>query len=142
MSFIYPRIIRFQDTDAAGVVYFANVLAMCHEAYEASLAAAGMNLKEFFSRSAIAIPIVHASIDFWQPMYCGDHCLIQLSPTQLADHKFEIRYQIYHEEHAEQLISQALTVHVCIALPNRTKASLPMDLMRWLQDYPPPVGEV
>ncbi|MEO1763007.1 MAG: 1,4-dihydroxy-2-naphthoyl-CoA hydrolase, partial [Cyanobacteria bacterium J06629_18] len=26
MSFTYNRTIRFQDTDAAGVVYFANVL--------------------------------------------------------------------------------------------------------------------
>ncbi|MFS8118916.1 MAG: acyl-CoA thioesterase, partial [Microcoleus sp.] len=45
MSFSYTRTVRFQDTDAAGVVYFANVLAMCHEAYEASLAASGINLK-------------------------------------------------------------------------------------------------
>ena len=77
MSFSYQRIIRFQDTDAAGVVYFANVLAMCHEAYEESLAASGINLKAFFSNSDIAIPIVHASVDFFRPMFCGDKIYIR-----------------------------------------------------------------
>ena len=49
MSFYYTRIVHLQDTDAAGVVYFVNVLAMCHEAYEASLVAFDINLKVFFS---------------------------------------------------------------------------------------------
>ena len=48
-AFVYTRSIRFHETDAAGVVYFANVLVLCHEAYEASLAAAGIDLGEFFS---------------------------------------------------------------------------------------------
>ena len=34
MAFAYYYTVRFQDTDAAGVVYFANVLRICHEAYE------------------------------------------------------------------------------------------------------------
>lgn len=48
MSFYYTRIVHFQDTDAAGVIYFANILAICHEAYEASLAAFNINLRFFF----------------------------------------------------------------------------------------------
>lgn len=47
LGYIYKRIIRFQDTDAAGVVYFANILAMGHEAYEASLNQVEINLKSF-----------------------------------------------------------------------------------------------
>lgn len=71
MSFIYTRTVRFGDTDAAGVVYFANVLAICHEAYESSLAASGIDLKAFFSQGVIAIPIVHASIDFCVPCFAA-----------------------------------------------------------------------
>lgn len=47
MPFTYNRTVRFQDTDAAGVVYFANVLGICHEAYEESLEASSINLKDF-----------------------------------------------------------------------------------------------
>ena len=40
MPFTYERTIRLGDTDAAGIMFFANYLVLCHEAYEASLAAA------------------------------------------------------------------------------------------------------
>ncbi|MBD2021122.1 1,4-dihydroxy-2-naphthoyl-CoA hydrolase, partial [Leptolyngbya sp. FACHB-36] len=45
MPFVYSRTVRFSDTDAAGVVYFASALSICHEAYEASLAAVGVDLR-------------------------------------------------------------------------------------------------
>ena len=37
MPFAYLRTIHFPDTDAAGVVFFPNYFAMCHEAYEEAL---------------------------------------------------------------------------------------------------------
>ncbi len=69
MGFIYQRVVRFQDTDAAGVVYFANILAICHEAYEASLADSGINLRLFFGGGNIAVPITHSSADFFVPYF-------------------------------------------------------------------------
>jgi len=55
--------------------YIANVLAMCHEACEESLAVSSINLKVFFSNPVVAVPIVHASVDFLL-MFCGDQLLI------------------------------------------------------------------
>ncbi|MBW4495749.1 MAG: acyl-CoA thioesterase [Oscillatoria princeps RMCB-10] len=132
MPFIYPRTVRFQDTDAAGVVYFANVLAMCHEAYEASLAASGINLKSFFSNPAVAIPIAHAGADFFRPMFCGDLLAIHLVPKQLTDHKFEIDYQIFA---TDQQVAKVMTKHVCIAPASRTKQPLPDDMIQWLRRW-------
>lgn len=95
MSFTYQRIVRFQDTDAAGVVYFANVLAICHEAYEASLAASGIDLNTFFRGTDVAIPIVHASVDFMRPLRCGDRLEIHLTPTPLSSSEFAIAYRVF-----------------------------------------------
>ena len=130
MSFSYQRIIRFQDTDAAGVVYFANVLAMCHEAYEESLAASGINVKTFFSNSDIAIPIVHASVDFFRPMFCGDKISIRLVPQQITNEKFEVTYELFGV--AEEIYAKAITRHVCINPVNRNKEAIPDDIIRWL----------
>lgn len=131
MPFTYTRTIHFQDTDAAGVVYFANALAMCHEAYESSLAASGINLKLFFSNSAVAIPIVHASVDFFRPMFCGDQLMINLTPKQLSDEKFEITYQVVLDE-SNEVSAKALTKHVCIHPASRTKTQLPTEIIQWL----------
>lgn len=132
MSFTYRRTIRFADTDAAGVVYFANVLSICHEAYEASLAAAGIDLNQFF-RGAAAMPIVHAEIDYLQPLFCGETYAIELSPTLLKPDKFEIHYTI---RAAELAISRAKTLHLCIDSTTRRRMPLPPDMQRWFNSIP------
>lgn len=130
MTFTYRRTIRFQDTDAAGVVYFANILAICHEAYEESLVAAGINLKSFFSNSNLAIPIVHASVDFFRPLFCGDLVEIQLIPNQISAEKFEINYQIIGGQ--QIAIAKIITRHVCINPIIRNKEEIPADMIKWL----------
>ncbi|MEM6500966.1 MAG: thioesterase family protein [Cyanobacteria bacterium P01_C01_bin.89] len=49
MVFSYSYQVQFKDTDGAGVVYFSRFLDICHGAYEASLAAKGIILRDFFS---------------------------------------------------------------------------------------------
>jgi 1,4-dihydroxy-2-naphthoyl-CoA hydrolase len=132
MPFSHNRTVRFQDTDAAGVVYFANVLSICHEAYEASLAASGINLKSFFNNPTAAIPIIHASVDFLRPMFCGDKLLIHLTPQQLGENKFEIAYQIVAASSSEQQLAKAITRHVCINPITRTRTQLPEAITHWL----------
>jgi len=132
MLFVYPRTVRFQDTDAAGVVYFANVLAMCHEAYEASLAARGIDLRLFFTGSEVAIPIVHASVDFFKPMFCGDRLEIHLNAIQTKDSEFEIQYRLFPEGKADKALSQAVTRHVCIEVKPRSRCPVPDLIHEWL----------
>ncbi|MDB9509624.1 thioesterase family protein [Kamptonema animale CS-326] len=135
MPFTYSRIVRFQDTDAAGVVYFANVLAICHEAYEASLAASAINLKVFFSNPKVAIPIIHASVDFYRPMFCGNELAIDLNPQQLASDEFEITYQIFSNEVADRCAAKAITKHVCIDATTRKRQPLSQELIQWLAQF-------
>ena len=132
MSFSYVRTVRFQDTDAAGVVYFANVLAICHEAYEASLAAFGFNLKAFFSNSKVAIPIINASVDFYRPMFCAEDLIIELKPQKLSDNEFEIVYQIFIADVKNKPAAKAITKHVCIDPETRKRQILSEEIMQWL----------
>ena len=136
MPFTYLRTVHFQDTDAAGVVYFANVLAMCHEAYEVSLAASGINLKAFFSNPEVAFPIIHASVDFYRPMFAGDRLMIQLTPKQVTGDELEIAYQVFLAgELAGRSAAKALTKHVCIDTVSRTRKQLSEDLMQWMRKF-------
>jgi 1,4-dihydroxy-2-naphthoyl-CoA hydrolase len=146
MAFVYRRIVRFQDTDAAGVVYFANVLSICHEAYEASLAAAEIDLNEFFRSEALAVPIVHAEADYFQPMFCGRDYAIEVMPTALGADKFKIQYRIWQVDQESDgslgllpsqppeqlLIGRAATVHLCIHPQTRSRQALPVTLQDWL----------
>ncbi|BAZ54149.1 thioesterase superfamily protein [Nostoc sp. NIES-4103] len=130
MTFTYNRTVRFRDTDAAQVVYFANVLGICHEAYEESLAASGINLKDFFTNPSVAFPIVHTSVDFFRPMFCGDNLVISLIPQKLGVDKFEIAYEI---SVADVVVAKAITRHVCIDASSRRKQELPEEIVSWLE---------
>ncbi len=130
MPFTYNRIIRFHDTDAAGVVYFANVLSICHEAYEESLVASGINLKDFFTNTSVGFPIVHANVDFLRPMFCGDNLAISLVPQKLSVDKFEITYEVTN---TDVLVAKAITRHVCIDVSSRSKQELPDEMSEWLE---------
>lgn len=131
-SFVYRRTVFFQDTDAAGVVYFANVLSMCHEAFEASLAEFGVDLKAFFTNPDLAIPIVHASVDFLRPMFCGDRLEIYVVPTQLSPTEFELAYTIFADAKMDKPVGRAKTRHVCIDAKARTRAPLSGQISQWL----------
>ena len=134
LGYIYKRIIRFQDTDAAGEVYFANILAMGHEAYEASLNQVDINLKSFFVNLDFAIPIVHASVDFRFPLFCGDQILIELNPEIINENSFKIQYKI-RLDNSDQLIAEAITKHICINPKTRQRQPLPHAIIHWLEKY-------
>lgn len=133
----YSRVVRFGETDAGGVVYFAELLKFCHEAYEAGLGAAGIDLKTFFaSRGTTAVPIVRAQADFYGPMFCGDRITIALQPKLLTPDSFEISYEILGQPKAGAIapkLAQALTRHVCIRTKDRHRCPLPERLMGWVQ---------
>jgi 1,4-dihydroxy-2-naphthoyl-CoA hydrolase len=135
MAFVYQRTVRFQDTDAAGVVYFANTLAICHEAYEASLIAAGIEVRQFFRAGEIAVPIIHVEADYLRPAFCGDRHEVVLMPLSTSYHGFEIQYEIYGEGDRDRLISQALTRHVCINPVSRERQPLPQQVLDWLNQW-------
>lgn len=138
MPFVYQRTVRFGETDAAGVVYFANVLAICHEAYEASLAAVGIDLRTFFSGAEVALPIAHADVDFFCPMVCGDRLEVHLTPKRLQESEFELAYEVFWEGKLERSVSKATTRHVCIDAATRSRRSLPLEVTQWLERWANP----
>ena len=135
MPFTYNRTIRFQETDAAGVVFFTNVLAICHEAYEASLVASGIDLATFFSNPTAAFPIVYARVDFLRPGVCGDRQMIHLTPARLSPESFEITYDTFASADPDRLLSKAMTRHVCIHPTSRQRQPLSEQMETWLKSW-------
>jgi 1,4-dihydroxy-2-naphthoyl-CoA hydrolase len=140
MSFAYPRKIRFQDTDAAGVMYFSHMLDICHEAYEESLEASNIRLQDFCQGRVLALPITHAEVDFHRPLVSGDMVTVILLPHQLKSTEFEISYQVLlsqnnPESPSPPLVAQAKTRHVCIHPITRKRQDLPTLVIEWLRRW-------
>lgn len=132
MSFCDEYTIQLRDTDAAGVMYFANIVSICHIAYEASLIAADIDLKLFVNNPKFAVPITHICADFFRPLFCGDRVMIELVSRSIDSYKFEIEYQIWSKVDRSKVCATALTRHIAIDPHTRKRQELPESLNLWL----------
>ena len=132
MAFNYVRRIYLSDTDAAGVVYFAKGLEICHQAYEESLASAGIDLNQMIREGVTALPIVRAEIDFLRPIFCGDRIRVGLDPSLVNSSEFAIAYQISPVDDLERVLVKAKTQHVCINPRIRQRMDLSAVMLEWL----------
>jgi len=133
MAFSYLRTIHFPDTDAAGVVFFANYLAICHEAYEEALGAAGIELKTFFADTGTVVPITKSEAEYLRPLACGDKIRVNVRPESLTEATYAVRYEITRLGPVEKLAARVRTEHVCIATQSRERRSLPPQLGAWIR---------
>jgi 1,4-dihydroxy-2-naphthoyl-CoA hydrolase len=132
VPFLYPRTIHFGDTDAAGVVFFARTLAICHEAYEESLMAAGVELQAFFSAQAVIVPIARTEADYLRPLAAGEKIRVAVLPTLLSENAYVVRYEITKLGPPEKVAARVRTEHVCLDAATRRRIALPAALAAWV----------
>ncbi len=131
--FTYRRTIHFADTDAAGVVFFPNYLVLCHEAYEESLAAAGIELNTFFSAAGVLVPVAKSAAEYLRPLACGDQVSVTLVPRPVGADGYAIDYEVHRVGPPPKLAARVRTEHVCISARSRERLALPAPLAAWLQ---------
>lgn len=128
MTLLIPYRVRLADTDAAGVVYFAHLLHMCHTAYEEVLIRQGINLQAYLKQGTIALPIIHGEIDCLHPIFWGDLVLIALTPHFLSETEFSIDYELTAEAQPEKPLARGQTRHVCINPQTRKRLPFPSEI--------------
>ena len=133
MPFSYSRTIHFADTDAAGVVFFANYLSICHEAYEEALAAAGIDIAKFFADHGLIIPIARSTADYLRPMVCGEKIRVTIAPVTLTENSFALDSTLTKLGPPEKAAARIRTEHVCISSKTRERLAFPPALAAWIK---------
>ena len=110
--FRFPIQARFQDIDAAGILFFGRNFDYFHDAYVAFLGAIGEPLHERLADADHLLPLVHAEADFVAPLRFGSEAEVELAVATLGRSSFRIAYALRRSDGA--LISSGSTVHVCV----------------------------
>ena len=121
--------IRLADTDAAGVLYFASLLRIAHEAYEAWFESAGLPIATVVRDRTYALPIVHAEADFKLPLVLGDRVVVTLTVSELGERSFTVQYGL---EGPHGVAGSARTVHVAIDRNEKRSMPLPAEVRQIL----------
>ncbi len=121
--FSCKRVIHLQDTDATGVLYFAQQLRLALEVFEEFLQERGLPLRDLLLKKEYLMPIVHAEADYFSPLFVGDSLIIQLSLQNLGTSSFSLGYRYFDEKNGKEK-GKATIVHVTTS--KKTWKSMPI----------------
>jgi len=130
--FTYTTKIRLHDTDAAGIIFFANQFKIIHDAYEDLLEEFGWSFQKMLKKTDFFLPIVHAESDYKTPVLVGDKIVVAIKVGHIGKTSFSFEYTLKREK---TLVGTAKTVHVTINQKTRKKIPLPSALRKALEQY-------
>lgn len=121
--FRYPYVIALHDTDAAQIIYSANIIRICVTAFEALLEKSGYGLAELFTRRTLDMPIVHIEADFEKPLTVGMHVEVLCRVAEWGEKSFRLAFEVVTADGARW--ATAGVVHVCIDPQTRKGIPIP-----------------
>ncbi len=103
--------VYYEDTDAGGVVYYANYLRYFERARTEFLLEHGISVAEYHRRGCIFV-VAHADITYKQPARLGDIIEVTTEITELQNASLKIRHSVLRDD---ALLAEA---HVRLATVN------------------------
>lgn len=122
--FLARNRVRLDDTDAAGILFFANQFRFIHDALDDFFDSEGHSFGKMLSEEGFIFVIVHAQSDYLAPMTVGDKLDIHVMVEKIGTTSFTMLFDIYKSKD-HLLVGKAKTVHVCIDRIERTKKPIP-----------------
>jgi 1,4-dihydroxy-2-naphthoyl-CoA hydrolase len=118
----YRSVVKLYQTDAAGLMFFAKIFEIAHDAYQDFLEHIGYGMKSLLADGDYLIPIIHASADYQHPLFVGDEIYVILTIKQIGKSSFTTQYDILKNETTAATVQ---TVHVFLQRKTSQKSDIP-----------------
>jgi YbgC/YbaW family acyl-CoA thioester hydrolase len=133
-AFAYPRVIRFQDVDAAGIVFYPRILEFFHDGYIDFLESRGCHLPAILTDGRWIAPIRHAEADFVRPLRFGDQVEVVIARAKLDETSLVVGYQLRAKE--QQVSAYGQTLHLFLDPANHCRIPVPAIIQSAFSDIP------
>ncbi len=104
--------IYYEDTDAAGVVYYANYLKFAERARTDALRECGIHQKQLLDEQGLGFVVSRAAIDFKQGARLDDVIDVRIPSATIGKVKIEMTQEIWRDD------SLLASIDVVIAMVN------------------------
>ena len=123
--------VYYEDTDAAGVVYYANYLKFMERARTEWLAALGFPLAAFEREHGVLFVVHRCEIDFRQPARLNDELVV----TVEAEHRGATRLVARQEvRRGDDLVTSARVTLACIDAARWRPVRIPAPLAQKMEN--------
>lgn len=116
------RRVLLNDVDAAGVVFYARIMAMAHESYEEAMAGIGLALDELIRAGRLGLPLVHAEADFQRPLRHGELVETRVALARIGESSFSVRIGFAV---GGAPCAQVTQVHACVDMDRLAAVPIP-----------------
>ena len=127
----YETVIRMHHTDAAGLVFYANVFVLAHECYESFLQGQGMSLASMLAEGDYIAPIVCARADLKAAMRMSDKITIDMELAQTGKSSYELACKFTNEQ--GKITAETTTIHAVIEKNTSQPIRIPQEFIRVLE---------
>ncbi|NQV59480.1 MAG: tol-pal system-associated acyl-CoA thioesterase [Alphaproteobacteria bacterium] len=117
----FPVRVYWEDTDAAGIVYYANYLRFLERARSDLVRGAGIDQVALLDREGIVFPVRRCEIDYLQPARLDDEIQVRTRLKKLGGASMDMDQDIHRGEEA---LVRAKVRLACIG-PNGRPRRLP-----------------
>lgn len=131
-TFRFPVRVYYEDTDAAGVVYYANYLKFMERARTEWLSSLGFELAALGEAAGVAFVVHRLEIDYRSPARLGDRLAATLTLRELTRVRMVMWQQVLR---GEQAIADARVTLACVDRANWRPARIPGNLFERLESH-------
>ncbi|MEM3356586.1 MAG: thioesterase family protein [Candidatus Bathyarchaeia archaeon] len=124
----YKIELRYADTDQMGLIYFARHLIYADEAIGKFLKEIGIDILGL-ENSGIYMAVVHADIDFKNPLRYGENCEVEVEVGKVGNSSLTMKFSIFGND---VLKSTGHVVYVFVDRNGR-KLEVPVDIKEKLK---------
>lgn len=112
--FAWPVRIYWEDTDAGGIVYYANYLKFMERARTEFLRSFGVDQSRLAVEQGLAFAIVSANIEYLSPARLDDELVVTCVPTTRTRVSFAFTQEVYRGRVGGELLVRGETRAVCL----------------------------
>ena len=98
MKFSWPVRVYYEDTDAGGVVYYANYLKFFERARTEYLRQFGLGQKQLIEQQDLIFAVRHVSVDYLKPAVFDDLLVVNTEITGLKKASLVFQQNIVREK--------------------------------------------
>ena len=122
---------RFQDIDAAGIVFYARILVWCHDAWFAFLEHQGVDMPAVLASAPVISPMAHAEADYFRPVRFGDRVAVELVAAHLDGAELALGFRLRRAsgEGAGEIIAVAQQAHLFVDRARFARTDAPAELV-------------
>ncbi len=129
-EFVWPIRVYYEDTDAAGIVYYANYLKFMERARTEWLRELGFEQTQLKQQYHLIFLVRHMSIDYLKPALFNDLLHIKTNLTQLGKVRMVMAQQVQRD--AEILCTAVIKI-AAINVINRRPQAIPPNVLNVLR---------